>query len=70
VSTTDTPALPRAALTIKEFCERHGFSRGQYYRLKRAGCAPAELRFGGSKLVLITEESAREWRERHTQPAA
>jgi predicted DNA-binding transcriptional regulator AlpA len=61
---------PRAALTIKEFCAAHGISRAQYYRLKKQGYAPDETRFGeDGKIVLITEESARKWRKRHTKPA-
>ena len=62
--------LPRAAVSIREFCAAHGISRGQYYRLKAQGHAPRETRFGvGGKIVLITQESAREWRKRHTNPA-
>jgi len=64
--TSETPALPRAALTIKEFCEAHGISRAQYFRLRAQEHAPHETRFGG-KIVLITQESAREWRKRHTK---
>jgi predicted DNA-binding transcriptional regulator AlpA len=68
MSSSETAALPRAAYTIKEFCEAHGFSRAQYYRLRAQGRAPRETRFGGS-LVIISQESAREWRKRHTKPA-
>jgi predicted DNA-binding transcriptional regulator AlpA len=58
-------------MSIREFCAAHGFSRGQYYRLKAQGHAPRETRFGaGGKIVLITEESAREWRKRHTEAAS
>ena len=68
MSTSETPAPPRAALTIREFCAAHGISRRQYYRLKAQGRAPHETRFGG-KIVLITQESARAWRKRHTTKA-
>jgi hypothetical protein len=72
VSSSETPALPRDALTIKEFCQVHGFSRGQYFRLRAQGLGPDETRFGsGGQLVLISQESARAWRKRHTKkPAA
>jgi hypothetical protein len=68
---SETTALPRAAYTIKEFCEAHRFSRGQYFRLRAQGLGPDETRFGSSgQLVLISQESARAWRKRHTKPAA
>jgi hypothetical protein len=45
-STGPPIGLPRAALTIKEFCRAHGISRAQYYRLKAQGYGPDETRFG------------------------
>jgi hypothetical protein len=60
-----------AAQTIKEFCADNRISRAQYYRLKEKGLGPDETRFGDDgKIVLITQESARAWRKRHTQAAS
>jgi predicted DNA-binding transcriptional regulator AlpA len=61
--------LPRAAYSIREFCAQHNLSRGTYYRLRAQGRAPREMRFGG-KLVLISQEAARDWRKRHTDNPA
>jgi hypothetical protein len=49
------------AYTIEEFCRRHMISRAHYYNLKLAGKGPRESHALGR--VLITKESAREWRE-------
>jgi hypothetical protein len=67
-----TGGAPLAAQTISEFCADNRISRAQYYRLKAQGYAPAETRFGeDGRIVLITAESARAWRKRHTkQPAS
>jgi predicted DNA-binding transcriptional regulator AlpA len=52
------------ALSIPIFCARHGISRGTYYNLRAAGLGPNEMRLGTR--VLISRESAAEWRRRHT----
>ena len=54
--------IERAAYTIGEFCESHGFSRAHYYNLKTAGKAPDEIRALGK--ILITQGSATKWRKR------
>jgi predicted DNA-binding transcriptional regulator AlpA len=48
-------------LTIPEFCRLHGISRGTYYNLVAQGSGPREMRVGSR--VLITVESAAEWRK-------
>ena len=58
---------PRAAYSIIEFCQSHGFSRATYYNLKAHGEGPDETHVRGR--VLITEESARRWRKRRTARA-
>ena len=49
--------------TIPQFCERWGFSRAFYYKLKRKGLTPREAKIG--KCRRITSEAEAEWaRER------
>ena len=59
---TAARTIERAAYTINEFCESHGFSRAHYYNLKAAGKAPEELNALGK--ILITREAAAKWRKR------
>jgi hypothetical protein len=59
------------AYSIPEFCRANGFSRGFYYKLKRAGLAPDEAKLLGR--VIITKEAAARWRKQRTarrMPAA
>jgi hypothetical protein len=48
------------AYSIEEFCRRNSISRGTFYNLKATGAGPREKRAMGR--VLITKESAQEWR--------
>jgi predicted DNA-binding transcriptional regulator AlpA len=54
------PSTPRLALSIPEFCEAHGISEAFYYKLKKQGKGPREMKVGAR--TLITFESAAEWR--------
>jgi len=54
------PSTPRLALSIPEFCEAHGISEGFFYKLKKQGEGPREMKVGAR--TLITFESAAEWR--------
>ena len=54
------PPTPRLALSIAEFCKAHGISEGLFYKLKRQGEGPREMKVGTR--TLITFESASEWR--------
>ncbi len=67
----DAPALIRInevigrdvdldAYSIEEFCRRNSISRGTFYNMREAGSGPREKRAMGR--VLITKESAQEWR--------
>jgi predicted DNA-binding transcriptional regulator AlpA len=51
---------PRLALSIPEFCTAHGISEGLFYKLKRQGEGPREMKVG--RRTLISFESAAEWR--------
>jgi predicted DNA-binding transcriptional regulator AlpA len=55
-----TAPLQRLAMSIPQFAEAHGISEGFYYKLKRQGRAPRELKLGSR--TLITFESAAQWR--------
>jgi len=54
------PPTTRLALSIPEFCEAHGISEGFFYKLKKQGEGPREMKVGAR--TLITFESAAEWR--------
>ena len=54
------PPTPRLALSIPEFCKAHGISEGFFYKLKKQGEGPREMKVGAR--TLITFESAAEWR--------
>ena len=61
------PSTPRLALSIPEFCEAHGISEGFFYKLKKQGEGPREMKVGAR--TLITFEFAAEWRRtRENQP--
>jgi predicted DNA-binding transcriptional regulator AlpA len=59
-TTRQRPQTPRLALSIPEFCEAHGISEGFFYKLKKQGEGPREMKVGAR--TLITFESAAEWR--------
>jgi predicted DNA-binding transcriptional regulator AlpA len=49
-------------LTVDEFCRRYNMSRSTFYRMRRKGLTPNEMRVG--RKGLITLASAREWDRR------
>jgi hypothetical protein len=49
------------SFSIDTFCARNEFSRGFYYKLKRTGRGPREMRVDG--LIRITAEAEREWQK-------
>lgn len=52
--------VPRAAFTIKEFCNAHRISEAMYFKLREAGLGPREMRAG--RRVTISLEAATDWR--------
>jgi hypothetical protein len=46
--------------TIEDFCERNRISEAMYFKLKRLGKAPREMKLG--KKILITPEAETDWR--------
>lgn len=63
------PPPPRLAMNIPEFCEAFRISEDFYFKLKRQGQGPREMKVG--KRTLISVEAANEWRiERERATAA
>ena len=54
------PSTPRLALSIAEFCSFHSISEAFYFKLKKQGNGPREMKLGGRTLISL--ESAAEWR--------
>jgi len=60
------PQTQRLALSIPEFCKAHGISEGFFYKLKKQGEGPREMKVGAR--TLISFESAAEWRRAREDP--
>ena len=56
----DKPQPPVLAMTIPMVCRAHNISDGMYFKLKKQGKGPREMRVGSR--VLISFESAAVWR--------
>ena len=48
------PSTPRLALSIPEFCEAHGISEGFFYKLKKQGEGPREMKVGARTLISLS----------------
>jgi hypothetical protein len=57
-------------LTIREFCLLEGISPPTYFKMRKSGHGPRELRFPGSAIVRITADARREWHSRLEKLAA
>jgi len=53
--------------TIKEFCEDNRLSHSGYYKLRRTGKGPDEMRYGG--VIRITHAAEARWHRRGEQRA-
>jgi hypothetical protein len=62
---TGTPA--GSSFSIDQFCQRHGFSRGKYFAMRKAGIGPAEMRLGPN-MVRISAEADRAWQRARENP--
>jgi hypothetical protein len=51
---------PRAALTVREFCEAFRISQAKYYEMKKEGWGPVEMEVGRRRV--ISYEAASVWR--------
>jgi hypothetical protein len=62
------PTTERAAYTIPEFCVAHRISESFYYKIRPLGLGPRETRKGDK--VIISSESAADWRNPQSETAA
>ena len=53
--------VPKAVLSIPEFCAMHGISTGLYFKMKKDKKGPAEMHTGSR--VTISLEAAAGWRK-------
>jgi hypothetical protein len=56
--------LQQPSKTIPQFCEVENLSASSYFKLKRLGLGPDEMRIPGTEIVRITATAHRGWRER------
>jgi hypothetical protein len=57
------------AMSINEFCWHQGISAATYYKLRKLGRGPAEMRLAGN-IVRITPEAEKAWREARANPSS
>jgi hypothetical protein len=63
------PPKPRSAtlaMSIPQFCDRHGISEAFYHVLRQRGEGPDTMQIGAR--TLISAEAAAQWRVKHTTP--
>lgn len=58
----------RDSYTINQFCARNGITRSTFYKLRRSGKGPAEMKMLSD--IRISAEAAREWRKARELEAA
>ena len=54
--------------SISEFCIEEGISEPTYYKLKKQGLAPEEIRYPGVAIVRITYAARMAWQQRMQNP--
>ena len=63
---TEKRPVPLEAYTIEQFCEAYQFSHTSFFKMKKAGRGPREIRVG--KRVILTRQAIADWcRERETE---
>ena len=62
------PRSGTLAMSIPQFCDRHGISEAMYHVLRQRGEGPETMQLGGR--VLISVEAAERWREQRTAAAS
>jgi hypothetical protein len=63
----EKPTSSGGSKTIEEFCRDHSLSRSFYYKMKKLGIGPDEMRHGGT--VRITHQAEAAWQQRGEQRA-
>lgn len=59
----DNAPAPRLAMTIEEFCDFFRITEGFFYKLKKQGLGPREMKIGARTLISV--EAAVEWGREH-----
>lgn len=54
--------VARQAMSIKQFCAAFGIGETLFYKLKKQGRGPVEMRIGGRTLISL--EAAEAWRRK------
>jgi hypothetical protein len=67
LSSDRSTAVEVDAMSISEFCVRHGISKPTYFGLRKLGLAPDEIRIGA--IIRISCEAAARWRAERERPA-
>ena len=65
---TGRAPVERVTYNISEFCTAHGISRFTYYKMKKDGIGPREMRIGDRGFISI--ESAAKWRKAQERAAS
>jgi hypothetical protein len=60
----DTEDFTTPSKSVPEWCAFRGYSEATFYKLKRAGLAPAVLTIPGFNIPRITARADQEWQER------
>jgi hypothetical protein len=60
------PRSGTLAMSIPQFCDRHGISEAFYFVLRQRGEGPDTMQVGARTLISV--ESAAQWRVKHTTP--
>jgi len=56
-----TPSrLPRAAYSVKDFCDAYGITKVTFYKLQKEGTGPRIMKVGTR--TLVSAEAAADWR--------
>jgi hypothetical protein len=61
--------LEERSLTLDEFCAVENLCMASYFKARRLGNGPQELRIPGTNIVRITPEARREWHRRMAEQA-
>lgn len=58
------------SLTISEFCRLEALSSATYHKIQRAGTGPKTIAIPNTRVVRISAQARREWRERMAELSA
>jgi hypothetical protein len=62
-------SLDERSLTLDEFCAVEKLCMASYFKARRLGNGPQELRIPGTNIVRITPEARRDWHRRMAEQA-